>query len=83
MLITALYDKEAGKFVQFIPTLNLSVLKRDFKNVMKPGQLYHESAEDFEVYQLGEFDEKSGLALSTEKILAFELSSIKNDSQVQ
>lgn len=78
-----LFDKEAEKFTQFIPTPNVGVLKRDFKNTMKPNNLYYEAAEDFDVYQLAELDDVEGSALSIERILAFKLIDIKNDLQVQ
>lgn len=82
MLITGLYDKLAGKYVQFIPTINIGVLRRDFKNTMKAGSIYYESADDFSVYILAEIDETTGQALPKHE-LAFELALIKDDPQVQ
>ena len=78
MLIIGLKDKLAEKFVQFIPTTNLAVLRRDFKNAMKPGSIYHDSAEDFKCVILAEIDETTGIALPKEE-LAFELADIKDD----
>ena len=82
MLITGLKDKLADKFVQFIPTLNVAILKRDFKNTMKAGSIYYESADDFSVYILAEINDTTGQALPRHE-LAFELASIKDDPQVQ
>ena len=82
MLIVGLKDKLADKFVQFIPTPSIPVLRRDFKNAMKPGSLYHDSALDFVCIILAEIDETTGVALPKEE-LAFELDDIKDDPQVQ
>ena len=82
MLIVGLKDKLAEKFVQFIPTPNIAILKRDFKNTMKPGSIYHDSAEDFKCIILVEIDEVTGVALPKEE-LAFELDALKDDPQVQ
>lgn len=82
MLIIGLFDKCFGKYTQFIPTPQVDVLKRDFKNTMKPGSIYHDSAEDFKCVILVEVDEITGIALPKEE-LAFELAEIKDDPQVQ
>lgn len=82
MLITGLKDKLAGKYVQFIPTLNIDVLKRDFKNTMKPGSIYHDSASDFIVDILCEINDETGIALPKHE-LAFNLYDLLDDPQVQ
>ena len=57
MLIVGLFDKCFGKYTQFIPTPKIDVLKRDFKNTMKPGNVYHDSAEDFKCVVLVEINQ--------------------------
>ena len=83
MLITGLYDKLMEKFVQFIPTTTISVLKRDFKNAVKdPKSIYNANSEDFVVYTLCSIDDATGECTS-QKELAFNLSELKDDPQVQ
>lgn len=83
MLITGLYDKLMVKFVQFIPTTSISVLKRDFKNAVKdPNSIYHANSEDFVVYTLCSIDDATGECTS-QKELAFNLSELIDDPQVQ
>lgn len=84
MLITGLFDKVAKRFVQFVPTPNEGLLKRDFKNaVTQPKSIYNTNAEDFSIIQLVELDDLTGDCLSTEQKLLFTLDELKDDPQVQ
>ena len=84
MLITGLYDKVAERFVQFIPSPNVGLLKRDFKNaVNQPKSVYNTNAEDFNIVQLVELDDSTGVCLSSEQKLLFTLDELKDDPQVQ
>lgn len=82
MLIVAIKDKLAQKFVQFIPSTNLDVVKRDLKNAVKqPTSIFCTNSEDFDVYKLGDLDETSGVITPTQDML-FNLHDLKDDPQV-
>ena len=84
MLIMALKDKVAKKFIQYVPTPSVDLLKRDLKNAVNhPGSIYNTNLEDFDCYILNEVDETTGETLSTNVDFAFNLADLKNDPQVQ
>ena len=83
MLITGLYDKVAEKYVQYIPTTTIAVLKRDFKAAVNDGKsIYSTSSDDFVVYTLCSIDDSTGECTS-QKEFAFNLAELKNESNYQ
>ena len=83
MFIVGVKDKLAKKFIQIVPTANLDVLKRDFKNVFsQKNNIMAEFPEDFDIYNLGSIEEESGVCTPTVDLL-FNLAEIKDEVQVQ
>lgn len=81
MFIVAIYDTLAKKFIQFLPTASVDVLKRDLKNTVKmPNHIFATNSEDFDVYQLCEIDD-TGICLPKKELL-FNMKELKDDPQV-
>ena len=81
MFIVAIFDKLAGKFIQYLPTNSIDVLKRDLKNTVKhPNHIFATNPEDFEVWSLCEIDDE-GICLPKKELL-FYMTELKDDPQV-
>lgn len=85
MLIIAIKDKLADKFVQFFPTQSIAVAKRDLLNAKKtPNTLFNSNPGDFDVYQVCSIDESTGDVLTTGKsTFVCNLDEITNETEVQ
>lgn len=86
MILYGIKDACAKKFVQVIPGVDDSVLRRDLKNIVNtPSKsLFFTNSDDFRVYKLGEFDEAHGsIQACADPQPLFYLSDLKNAPEVQ
>lgn len=79
--IYALYDRVAGIYLSLIPSNNVEVLKRDYKNVVNElgsKSPLRQNCDDYDLYELGSFDVETGDIVS-EKHFVLHLSELKNN----
>lgn len=69
-LIVAIRDLKAKSFTNPVATENINTALRDFSTIVKDGRtLIGQHPEDFELYQLGEFDVLTGEIFPTSPLL--------------
>lgn len=81
MYLYGLKDIAANAFIQIIPHKELAVLKRSLKNAVNtPSKdVCYTNPEDFQLFQLGTLDERTGIVTSDIK-LEFNLTELKNNA---
>lgn len=85
--IYAVYDEASEAFVQFMPAINEKIARMTFEKLFKERRLNVPMIQDypncFKVYQLGTFDDNSGLFenLPQHKLL-LDFSSLSNVNDV-
>lgn len=62
MNLYAIKDNVAGQFYPPTASVNDNVVLRDVKNLVnKPGSLIASNPDDFTLYKVGEYDERTGI----------------------
>lgn len=60
-IIVAIKDKLSGRFMQPIFVENQEMAKRWFKHVLETTEIFKDNKKDFELYQLGSFNDDLGV----------------------
>lgn len=67
----SVYDSKAGAFGQIVTDRSPEVAARAFSDAMLSGEIepFAKWPEDFDLYQVAEFDEESGVVIPSERTL--------------
>lgn len=77
MTIFAIYDKKAEYFLQPMFSRNVSQMIRDLDQVVSDEKsVLHRFPADFALYQLGDFDESSGVIANVDKLKIGDIDSL-------